>query len=201
MSRRRSRRSCRRLRGSRGLRRHYYWNRSARRWLGNRRTWRGSNLCGLGGRDDHRLWNHGRRSRRCGLCLNGAYRRHGRSARLGNNRSGWWWRHGRRRWRGYNGGLEASRPGGGFFGSLVRYRFLFRFCFRVGECAKVVAHLHRGFYFNRTGMRLFLGNSGFGQIVNNGFCLDLEFASQFVDSDLIRIGHCPPGRLLFSVLF
>jgi hypothetical protein len=72
--------------------------------------------------------------------------------------------------------------------------------FRVGECAKMFAHFYRGFYFDRAGMRLFLGNAGFGQIVNDGLCLDLELASQFVDSDLVRIGHCPPGRLLVSVL-
>jgi hypothetical protein len=77
---------------------------------------------------------------------------------------------------------------------------LFRFRFRIGERAKVIAHSYSSFFLNRAGVRLFLGNSGVGQIVNDGFCLDLEFASQFVDSDLIRIGHCPPGRLLFSVL-
>ncbi len=49
-------------------------------------------------------------------------------------------------------------------------------------------------------MRFFLGDAGFGQIVDDGLCLNLELASQFVDSDLIRIGHCPPGRLLVSVL-
>jgi hypothetical protein len=69
-----------------------------------------------------------------------------------------------------------------------------------GGGAKMLAHLHSGFYLDRAGMRFFLGNAGFGQIVDDGLCLDLELASQFVDSDLIRIGHCPPGRLLVSVL-
>jgi hypothetical protein len=106
---------------------------------------------------------------------------------------------GRRRRRD-RGGLHASRSGGCVFGCFIRYRFLFRRYFRVGQGAKMFAHLYRGFYLDRAGMRLLLGNAGFGQIVNDGLCLDLELASQFVDSDLVRIGHCPPGRLLVSVL-
>jgi hypothetical protein len=77
---------------------------------------------------------------------------------------------------------------------------LFRLHFGFGDGAKMLAHSYGGFYIDRAGMRFFLGNAGFGQIVNDGLCLDLKLASQFVDSDLIRIGHCPPGRLLVSVL-
>jgi hypothetical protein len=101
---------------------------------------------------------------------------------------------------GNRGGLHASRSGGCVFRCLIRYCFLFGCYFRFGQRAKVLAHLYRGFYLDRAGVRLLLGNAGFGQIVNDGLCLDLELASQFVDSDLVRIGHCPPGRLLFSVL-
>jgi hypothetical protein len=64
----------------------------------------------------------------------------------------------------------------------------------------MLANLYSGFYLNRAGVRFLLGNAGFRQIVDDGLCLDLKLASQFVDSDLIRIGHCPPGRLLVSVL-
>ncbi len=110
----------------------------------------------------------------------------------------------RNRWRSRRrsdcGGFHASRSGGCVFRCFIRYCFLFGRCFLFGECAKVIAHFYRGFYLNRAGMRLLLGNAGFGQIVNDGLCLDLELASQFVDSDLVRIGHCPPGRLLVSVL-
>jgi len=102
--------------------------------------------------------------------------------------------------RGNHGGLHASRSGGCVLRRFIRYCFLFGRCFLFCECAKVFAHFYRGFYLDRTGMRFFLGNAGFGQIVNDGLCLDLELASQFVDSDLVRIGHCPPGRLLVSVL-
>jgi hypothetical protein len=97
-------------------------------------------------------------------------------------------------------GLHASRFGGCFFRCFIRYGFLFRRGFCFGERVKMFTHLYRGFYVDRAGMRFFLGNAGFGQIVNDGLCLDLELASQFVDSDLIRIGHCPPGRLLVSLL-
>jgi hypothetical protein len=64
----------------------------------------------------------------------------------------------------------------------------------------MLAHLYGGFHFDGTGVRLFLGDPGFRQIIDNRLGLYFEFASQFVDSDLIRIGHCPPGRLLVSVL-
>jgi hypothetical protein len=77
---------------------------------------------------------------------------------------------------------------------------LFGVCFRLGHGAKMIAHLYRGFHLNRAGVRFFLGNAGFRQIVNDGFCFYFKLARQFVDTDLVRIGHCPPGRLLFSVL-
>ncbi len=192
---RRHRRGCGRLRGSRRSLRWRRRNMWTRRRLGcNDRAWRGTDLCGLRGRNDRRLWNRWGRSRRCGFCFDGACRRRGRAARLGNNRSGWRWR------RSYSCGLHASRSGGCIFRCLIRYCFLFGLCLRVGDCAKVLAHFYRGGYFNRAGMRFFLGNAGFGQIVDDGLCLNLELASQFVDSDLVRIGHCPPGRLLLSVL-
>ena len=38
-------------------------------------------------------------------------------------------------------------------------------------------------------MRLFFGNPICGQKVNDGLGLDLEFAGQLVDSDLICVGH------------
>ena len=201
--------SCGRRRGSRWLRgrgrsdnsRSLRWHRRngwTRRWLGSDWAWRRRNLCGLRGWNDHRLRNCRRRESRCGLRFDGARWRHGRVARLGNRRS----RRDHRRWwrRSHDGRLHASSSGGCVFRRLVRYRLLFclRFCF--GDCAKVLAHFYRGGHFNRAGMRFFLGNAGFGQIINDGLCLDLELASQFVDSDLVRICHCPPGRLLFSVL-
>ncbi len=191
---------CRRFRGSRRSLRGRSRNRCARRRLGNGRAWRRRTFRGLRRWNDRWLWNHWGRSRRRGFCFDGARGRRGRANRLGNYRCGGRRNHGRRRRRSDRSGLHASRSGGCIFRGFIRYCFLFGLCLCFGECAKVFAHLYRGFYLDRTGMRFFLGNAGFGQIVNDGLCLDLELTSQFVDSDLIRIGHCPPGRLLFSVL-
>jgi len=176
-------------------------NRRTRRRLGNGWARRRRTLRGLRRRNDRRLWNGWGRSRCCcGFRFDGARRRRGRTDRFGKYWSGWM-RNGRRSRRSSNrGGLHASRSGGCVFRCLIRYRFLFGRRFLFGERAKVFTHLYRGFYLDRTRMRFFLGNAGFGQIVDDGLCLDLELASQFVDSDLVRIGHCPPGRLLVSVL-
>jgi hypothetical protein len=193
-------RGNRRLRGSNRSLRWRKRNGWTRRRLANGWAWRGRNLGRLCGWNNHRLRNHRRRRSRRRLRFDAARRRRGRAARLGNNRSGRRWSRGRRRHRSHHSGLHASSAGGCVFSCFIGYRLLFGFGFGFGDCAKVLAHFYRGGYFNRAGMRLFLGNAGFGQIVNDGLCLDLELASQFVDSDLVRIGHCPPGRLLFSVL-
>jgi hypothetical protein len=188
----------RRLRcNSRSGRRRRRNGRSHRR-LGNGRAGRGRNLRGLSGRNRHGFGNCGWRS--CRLCLDSDHRRRSRTARLGNNRSGRWDHGWSRRRRRHHCGLQASQSRGRFLRCLICYRFLFGLRFGFRQRAKMLAHLYRGFYLDRAGMRFFLGNAGFGQIVNDGLCLDLKLASQFVDSDLIRIGHCPPGRLLVSVL-
>ena len=183
------RNSCRRRRYGR-----------TRRRFGDCRARCRRNFRGLHGRNNNGLWNYRRwRWSDCGLCFHGGRSRRGSPDRLGNNGSGRR-RNRRRRWRRDHGRLHAGGSGSRIFRNLIRYRLLFGLDFGFGDGAKMLAHLYRGFHFNRTGMRFLLGDSGFGQIVNDGLCLDLELASQFVDSDLIRIGHCPPGRLLFSVL-
>ena len=191
---------CGRLRGCRRSLRWRSRNRRTRRRLGNGWAWRWRTLRGLRGWNDRRPWNGWSRSRRCGFSFDRACRRRCRTARFGDSRSGWMRNRWRSRRRSDCGGLHASRSGGCFFRCFIRYCFLFGRCFLFGECAKVIAHFYRGFYLNRAGMRLLLGDAGFGQIVNDDLCLDLELASQFVDSDLVRIGHCPPGLLLVSVL-
>jgi hypothetical protein len=40
-----------------------------------------------------------------------------------------------------------------------------------------------------TGMRLLFGNAKTGQKVNDGFGLDLEFARELIDADLICVAH------------
>jgi len=49
----------------------------------------------------------------------------------------------------------------------------------------VLPHLFGYHSINGTRMRLFLRDAGLGQILNQDFRLDLEFARQFVDADLI----------------
>ena len=201
---RRRRHDRRRLRSSGRLLRRRRRSWLTHRRLGNDRGRRWNNLRGLHRGSDRRLGNYRRRRRRrrrrCGLGLDGTHRRWRRPARHGDYGSGGWRNHlGRRRRRSCSG-LQTGRSGGRFLCRLVRDRFLFGCYFGFGQRAKMFAHLDSGLYFNRARMGLFLGNAGFRQIVDNGLCLDLELASQFVDSDLIRIGHCPPGRLLVSVL-
>jgi hypothetical protein len=124
-------------------------------------------------------------------------RHDGRRRRCGN--------HWRRRWRrrsssNRRGRFHARCFGCGFLGYLIRYFLLFRGNFRIGKRTEMFAHLYRCGYFNRAGVRFFLGNTGLGQVIDDCLCLDLEFTSQLIDADLIRISHCPPGRLLISVL-
>jgi hypothetical protein len=42
---------------------------------------------------------------------------------------------------------------------------------------------------DRAGVRLLLGYSKTRQKINNGFRLDLEFAREFIDADLICVAH------------
>ena len=197
---RRGRRTCGRLCGNRRpcwLRRY----RRTHRRLGNRWTGRSRDLRRLRGRNNDGLWNHcGRRSNRR-FRFDGTRSRCGWAARLRNYRGGWRRDRSGRGRGSYDGWLHSSSPGGCFFRCFIRYRLLFGLRLGFGDCAKMLAHLYCSFHIDRTGVRFFLGNPGFGQIVNDSLCLDLELASQFVDSDLIRIGHCPPGPLLFPVLF
>lgn len=61
-------------------------------------------------------------------------------------------------------------------------------------------HPHGRIDINRARMRLLFRDAGFGQVVEDDFRLDLEFARQLVDADLVRLAHCPPGLLLTSLL-
>jgi hypothetical protein len=148
-------------------------NRWPRRRLDHNWAGHGSNLRWLRRWNDDRLWNNWRRRRHHGPCFDGARRRRDRAARLGSNRSGRW-NHRCSRRRGSNHSrLHASRSGGCVFRSLIRNSLLFGLDFGFGGGAEMLAHLHRGFYLDRAGMRFFLGNAGFGQIVDDGLCLDL----------------------------
>jgi hypothetical protein len=53
------------------------------------------------------------------------------------------------------------------------------------------AHQFGVLQIDRTRVRLFFRDADFRQELNQDFCLDLQFACQFVDTDLIRICHSP----------
>jgi hypothetical protein len=53
----------------------------------------------------------------------------------------------------------------------------------------MVLNLFRYIGRNRTGMRFLFGNAKTGQEVNDGFRLDLEFARELIDADLICVAH------------
>jgi hypothetical protein len=62
-----------------------------------------------------------------------------------------------------------------------------RFLFRSAQ--KLLAHFLSDVGRNRARVRLLFRDAIPGQQINNGFRLDLEFAGQLVNSDLIDVGH------------
>jgi hypothetical protein len=96
------------------------------------------------------------------------------------------WRNARR-WR-----PSRSHPRG--LGSRV-FRFFFRLGNRLsvrflfGGSLNLLPHLLRDVRGDRARVRLLFRHSVPGQQVNDGFGLDLEFAGQLVNSDLIYVGH------------
>jgi hypothetical protein len=61
----------------------------------------------------------------------------------------------------------------------------------------MLANFFRDIGGNRAGVGLFLGDTVLRQQVNNGFRLDLQLASQLINSDLIDVSHTSLGLGLF----
>jgi hypothetical protein len=61
--------------------------------------------------------------------------------------------------------------------------------FFLSGTLNLLAHFLSDVLRNRARVRLLFRNSIPGQQINDGFRLDLEFAGQLVDSDLIYVGH------------
>jgi hypothetical protein len=80
------------------------------------------------------------------------------------------------------------------FGRLVR---LSRF-FGGRHIAKMLAHELGVFQVNRTRVRLFFRDADFRQELDQDLSLDLQFARQFINSDLIRICHSPLSSLVLA---
>lgn len=71
----------------------------------------------------------------------------------------------------------------------LRRAFGFRGAFGVRYTLQVLLNFFRDIRGNRTGVRFLFGNAESGQKVNDGFRLDLEFARELIDADLICVAH------------
>jgi len=90
------------------------------------------------------------------------------------------------------GGRSRSHPRG-LRSRVLRFFFGFGSCLGVrfffGGSLNLFAHLLRDIRGNRTRVRLLFRDAVPRQQVNDGFRLDLKFAGQLVNSDLIYVGH------------
>jgi hypothetical protein len=73
--------------------------------------------------------------------------------------------------------------------SFFRRAFGFRGAFGVRYTLQVLLNFFRDIGGNRTGVRLLFLDSKTWQKVNDGFRLDLEFARELIDADLICVAH------------
>jgi hypothetical protein len=85
------------------------------------------------------------------------------------------WRRGPTRSRFRRGFLGGAFGFGGAFGVRYTLQVLLNFFGYIGG--------------NRAGVRFLFGNAESGQKVNDGFRLDLEFARELIDADLICVAH------------
>lgn len=89
---------------------------------------------------------------------------------------------------------SRSRRGRGTTRSRFRRCFFrgalgFRGAFGIRYTLQVMFNFFRNIGGNRTGVGLFFLDSKTGQKVNDGFRLDLEFARELIDADLICVAH------------
>ena len=145
-----------------------YWWRSRRfvcRWSRGRRRFVGDRLCYWRNRSRRRTRFH------YGRC----------HTRL-------WWR----------SGCSRPHPRGfrcRFLRFFVRFGNRFRLRFFFGSALNLFAHFFRDVRGDRTRVRLLFRDAIPRQQVNDGFRLDLEFAGQLVNSDLIYVGHALRSEL------
>ena len=85
-----------------------------------------------------------------------------------------------------------SHPRGlrrGLLRIFFRFGSRFRLRFGLGGSLKVLAHFFSDVHRDRARVRLFFSDAVPSQQIDDGLGLDLEFAGQFVDSDLICVAH------------
>jgi len=87
------------------------------------------------------------------------------------------------------GWLHTGSLCGSFLGFFLRFGSSFCLGFRFRDPLNFLSYFFRNVGRNRTGVRLFFRDSETGQKINDRFGLDLQFAGQFVDSNLIRVAH------------
>ena len=80
-------------------------------------------------------------------------------------------------------------PRSGLRCRFFRGAFGFRGGLSVSDTFQMVLNFFRDIGGNRAGVGLLFGNAESGQKVNNGFRLDLEFARELIDADLICVAH------------
>jgi hypothetical protein len=191
-------------------------SRPCRRRLGARRNWRPSCWCcrsrGCGCRGRRSRFRSSRHTdRRRSRRLRNNLRNAGGGARgncgVGSRSRGLsHWRGGRNwcrssrlhgcgsgcaRLRGHSRG-GRPHPSGlcrSFLCFLLRLRGRFRLSFGFRDSLNCLANFLGYVDGNRARVRFFLGDTKTRQKVNDRFGLDLQFTGQFVDSDLIRVGH------------
>jgi hypothetical protein len=117
----------------------------------------------------------------------------GLRCRRGRGRRSWSWLRTdprRRRW------SRSARPWRrlltGGLGRLVRFRSFFS----GREVAEMLAHELGMLQIDRTRVRLFFRDADFRQELDQNLRLDLQFACQLIDPDLIRICHSPLSSLV-----
>jgi hypothetical protein len=96
-------------------------------------------------------------------------------------------RRNRRSNRNWSGRLRPPRSS--FRRRFFRRTLGFRCRFGVRYTLQVVLNFFGYIGRNRTGVRFLFGNAKTGQKVNDGFRLDLEFARELIDADLICVAH------------
>ena len=98
-------------------------------------------------------------------------------------------RHGRGR---CNNGSSNRRRGparGRFRRRFFRGALGVRGAFGIRYTLQVLLNFFGDIGGNRAGVRFLFGNAESGQKVNDGFRLDLEFARELIDADLICVAH------------
>jgi hypothetical protein len=92
--------------------------------------------------------------------------------------------------RGSGRGRRRRRPPrSGLRCRFFRDAFGFRGGLGIRDTLQMVLNFFRDIGGNRAGVGLLFGNAESGQKVNNGFRLDLEFARELIDADLICVAH------------